>query len=708
MVNGYTDPDNESLQRMMHRHGGALEKYETTRVTHIVAEQLSTAKANIYKRQKRPIPVVRPAWVVACVEAQRLLPIGEYLLETVREDGVQRLPFVVSKRKTNKNETKHESAVRRTLTHSSSTRSKRNGIGEKKKSHMAIVSSSQSSSSSSLQSRSESPKTSPMQEADPSEPVLLQIQDLPSSNLTPPIPTTIIPTTTVPPRRLAFQDPMDDTSRGELDQDQGSVDDDHSDDHSDDIPLPVQEYCSPTDEPIDMNDTEAKAAPPAVESVQPVVVAAPTNPATAVPTKELQHTAKGATNSTHIDGKIRTVGTDPNFLESYFKTSRLSYIGSFKQRSKPQFHNNARNDSAQDRRQQQSERFVFHIDMDCFFASVVLRNHPHLRDKPVAISHCATGTSGGPTGHVSKTSTSECATCNYAARAFGIKKGMFLGRAKELCPDLVLLKYDFEGYEEVSDQVSSILFAVATQYGGSVEQVSCDESYLELRLSFDEQDNHDQCENEGTEPTTTTSAAAAAGEAKRIAESIRTEIEAQTKCTATIGVAPNKLLAKLTTSSVKPNGCRVLLDYKSVLQDLRLRDLHGIGYRGDAKLRTEGLLAVKDVWALGNQAKGILCNILGPRLGEKILAACQGQDDRPVQPAARKTIGAEVSDVYKSVDENTNCLVGSLFGRNSNFGTLVLTLRYSLGPFFLWPLVVCPHSATMGSDSMARTDLTIC
>jgi DNA repair protein REV1 len=83
LVNGHTNPDATTLMRLLHKHGGDLEKYETRRVTHIIAERLSTAKANIYKSQKNPTPVVRPEWITDSVENGLLLPFGDYLLEDV-------------------------------------------------------------------------------------------------------------------------------------------------------------------------------------------------------------------------------------------------------------------------------------------------------------------------------------------------------------------------------------------------------------------------------------------------------------------------------------------------------------------------------------------------------------------------------------------------------------------------------------------------
>lgn len=256
----------------------------------------------------------------------------------------------------------------------------------------------------------------------------------------------------------------------------------------------------------------------------------------------------------------------------------MSFIGSYKQRARPSPTKRAADKGV---RKQRRQRFVFHVDMDCFFAQVVLRNFPEYCDKPVAISHAGGRNDSRSVGvNNNASSTSECATCNYAARKFGIKKGMFLGRAKQLCPDLIILNYDFQGYEEVSDKVADIVFGVAAEHDGSVEQVSCDEAYLELHLG-----DGDNCTAERI--------------AKDLATTIRQEIFERTQCTASIGIATNKLLAKLGTDRVKPNGSFIVQDYRDVLQPLKLKDLHGVGYRLDKKLAEEGLTSVLDVWDLG-------------------------------------------------------------------------------------------------------------
>jgi nucleotidyltransferase/DNA polymerase involved in DNA repair len=332
-------------------------------------------------------------------------------------------------------------------------------------------------------------------------------------------------------------------------------------------------------------------------------------------------TSPNKTDKKFIYGKLRTVGTDPNFLDSYFASSRLSFIGSFKQRTPSTHYSNVTVPSPLF---SNSKKLVFHVDMDCFFASVVLRNFPHYQDKPVVISHHGNHNNKDH-NNVPKNSSSECATCNYEARKYGIKKGMYLGKAKELCPELIVLMYDFEGYEEVSQQVLEILDRLATSedYRGVVETVSCDEAYVELNFNASEESDK------------------LFDHAYQIAESIRNDIFDTTRCTASIGVGLNKFLAKLGTDKAKPNKSYCVRDYRELLKSLKLREMHGVGWRTEMKLVEESLVTVQDVWDLGSRGESELIRILGPGTGKKIFRFTQGKDDRPITPVERKTIGAE-------------------------------------------------------------------
>ena len=203
---------------------------------------------------------------------------------------------------------------------------------------------------------------------------------------------------------------------------------------------------------------------------------------------------------------------------------------------------------------------------------------------------------------------------------------MFLGDAIRLCPSLVVLPYLFDDYEEVACLVSEILQEYADKYRGAVETVSCDESYVEVHLAPSD------C-NEADDVYTFV---------KSLGEKIRSDISSRTNCTASIGIGPNKLLAKLAADKVKPNRCGVVKDSKKFLDGATLRDaIPGVGRKLQKKLQAQGLDSVNDVWDLEDEAEDTLADIVGHGNAKKILGFCQGKDDRPVIPAARQSIGAE-------------------------------------------------------------------
>ena len=576
LVNGYTNPDNETIQRMLHRHGGDLEKYETMRITHIIAQQLSMAKANIYKKQRKPIPVCHPNWIVDCVQAKKMLPFADYLLSQVKDTTVV--------------------GIKSFWDHHN-----HHGIHDAPTS-MELQEQHFSADISRKRRRDQSNKTSSenYRRDDKDNQSLIDNYDLCSN--TPHQPTDCPKNEST--NKNTHHNHLEITKKSRVDSmdDKCELDNNHE---FDEHPL----ACKDGDHTVSIEHGPMKDKDEIHTSTHHEKIHAD------------HGTTHDRTDSKYIHGKLRTTGTDPDFLESFFLHSRLSFIGSFKQRTRvfPINKISARSGIG-------TTKFVFHIDMDSFFASVVLRNYPEYREKPVAISH--NGTKEGMDCSVavpSRKSTSECATCNYVARTFGIEKGMFLGRARELCPELIVLQYDFEGYEEVSEQVSDILYRQAELFDGQVEQISCDEAYMELRLSSDDEDLCKSREDV----------------AKGIADNIRECIFSTTQCTATVGVASNKLLAKLATDKAKPNGCHVVQDYHDILEPLKLRDLHGIGSRLDRKLAAEGIVSIRDIWDLGDHAEGELCRILGTGIGTKIMAYCRGEDDRPVKPARRKTIGVE-------------------------------------------------------------------
>jgi nucleotidyltransferase/DNA polymerase involved in DNA repair len=614
LVNGYTNPSSDTIMRLLHKYGGNLEKYETACVTHIIAESLSTAKAKIYKRQKKPIPVVRPEWIVDCVEAGRLVPFADYLLEEVREENVcaSVKSFFQKKEAEDVLDTRDAIEVEHLLDTRSidsdqevvfpekgSISAELNGNLDSVKHSKAFTLYQEVEDKGSPSVGNDSSKHSPSrlevfepQQASSMYPSTQNFHTGANSNVSTPI--------RLPSKlRVVAKSELYEEKKDKL------------------VILDSPEYSE--------SSSPAKRTPSADKLAH--------NEFADIPKKKNRSPSKRQ----RFSGGMRTVGTDPNFLESYFSKSRLSFIGSFKQRL-----GKSKGPQRQAAHSADAKRFVLHIDMDCFFAAIAVRNFPQFRDKPVAVGHAWKNDPNGIRGDSipvsatdeKKKSYSELSTCNYKARKFGVKKGMFLHRARQLCPDLVVLPYDYEGYEDASNKVGEILRSVVDEYNGAIEQVSCDESYIEFYLQDGKVTDTDT-DSEPLRPMLANDLA------RSIGDSIRRAIVDKTKCTASIGVGPNKLLAKLATDSAKDGGgdrVAVVVDWKTFLNGTHLREIPGIGYRMEEKLQSYNLTQVQDVWGV---SEGELIKILGPGNGSKIYKFCHGEDSRPVQPAERKTIGAE-------------------------------------------------------------------
>lgn len=205
--------------------------------------------------------------------------------------------------------------------------------------------------------------------------------------------------------------------------------------------------------------------------------------------------------------------------------------------------------------------------MDCFFVSVGLRKRPDLKRKPVAVTHAKNNTKSTET----KESYSEIASCSYEARKCGIRNGMFLGDALELCPQINTIPYDFEDYKEVSMS----LYRIIATYTLDIEAVSCDEMYVDVSqilretgLSVEEWATH-----------------------------IRKEITTATRCPCSTGFGANRLQARLATKRAKPNGQFYLTeeDVEEFMAEMNVADLPGVGYATIQKLNKLGLKTCCDV-----------------------------------------------------------------------------------------------------------------
>ena len=222
-------------------------------------------------------------------------------------------------------------------------------------------------------------------------------------------------------------------------------------------------------------------------------------------------------------------------------------------------------------------RRILHIDMDAFYASVEQRDDPLLRGRPLAV--------GG-----SPESRGVVAACSYEARAFGVRSAMPMARALRLCPELAIVRPDFNRYRAVSQQVLA-LFRACTPL---VEPLSLDEAYLDVT------------ENAWGEPL-----------GMEVARRLKEQIHDQLRLTASAGVAPNKFLAKIASGWKKPDGLTVIAPERveAFLHKLPVEALWGVGPVTAAKLRRIGIEQLVQVRtadlaqlraAVGNQADWLM------------------------------------------------------------------------------------------------------
>ncbi|XP_061315662.1 DNA repair protein REV1 isoform X4 [Pezoporus flaviventris] len=214
-------------------------------------------------------------------------------------------------------------------------------------------------------------------------------------------------------------------------------------------------------------------------------------------------------------------------------------------------------------------------------------------------------------------SMAEVASCSYEARQVGIKNGMFFGQAKKLCPNLQAVSYDFDAYKEVAQTVYEIL----ASYTHNIEAVSCDEALVDIteilsetRLTPDE-----------------------------LANAIRTEIKAQTKCTASVGMGSNILLARMATRKAKPDGQYHLKpeEVDDFIRGQLVTSLPGVGRAMESKLASLGIKTCGD---LQYASMSKLQKEFGPKTGQMLYRFCRGLDDRPVRTEKeRKSVSAEIN-----------------------------------------------------------------
>ncbi|XP_036138231.1 DNA repair protein REV1 isoform X2 [Monomorium pharaonis] len=264
------------------------------------------------------------------------------------------------------------------------------------------------------------------------------------------------------------------------------------------------------------------------------------------------------------------------------------------------------------------KQVIMHIDMDCFFVSVGIRNRPELQNMPVAVAHAkGNAFSANYDGKEEFGSMSEIASCSYAARKAGVKNGMFLGEALKLCPNLKTIQYDFEGYKKVS----YILYDTVASYTLDIEAVSCDEMYVDCTKILE------AC---GLSPL-------------EFATVIRNEIKQKTNCPVSTGFGNNKLQARLATRKAKPDNQFYLTSQnaETYIRTFNIRDLPGVGGTTTYKLRKINVHTCEDLQRISLR---VLQKEFGKKIGEQLYKMCRGIDDTKLNlEYIRKSVSAEVN-----------------------------------------------------------------
>ncbi len=243
---------------------------------------------------------------------------------------------------------------------------------------------------------------------------------------------------------------------------------------------------------------------------------------------------------------------------------------------------------------------IIHIDMDCFYAAVEMRDNPRLRGVPMAV--------GG-----NEKQRGVIATCNYEARAFGVHSAMSTAKAKQLCPQLILVAGRMNVYRQVSKQIRAIF----ERYTHIIEPLSLDEAFLDVT----------DCQH-------------CYGSATLIAQQIRKQIFEETGLTASAGVAPLKFLAKIASDENKPNGQCVIApaDVQPFIDKLDLRKIPGVGKVSLERLNRGGYYTCLDIRT--TDFRQLLLDY--GKLGASLWRKSHGVDNcQVVVERERKSVGIE-------------------------------------------------------------------
>jgi len=290
-------------------------------------------------------------------------------------------------------------------------------------------------------------------------------------------------------------------------------------------------------------------------------------------------------------------------------------------------------------------RRILHVDMDAFFAAVEQMRHPELVGKPVII-----GGAGDPTmrGVVS--------TASYEARKYGIHSAMPLRRAYRLCPEAIFLPVDYDEYMRVSEKIKDIL----RSFTPLIENVGIDEAFLDI-TDIDM-------------------------ESEEVAKKIKERIKKEVGLTCSIGIGPNKLIAKIASDMKKPDGLTIISeeDIKGTIWPLPARKLWGVGPKTERRLNEMGILTIGDLASVPLES---LTEDFGKSYGNYLYESSKGVDESPVitywepKSISRETTFQIDTDnwnvIAKNLAELTRDVVDAMKESGYKGKTVTVKIRFS-------------------------------
>lgn len=575
-VSGYTQPPLHVLHKRLVEHGAGFLQYldGKTMATHIIASSLTPKKVVEYSNYR----MVKPAWVVDSIAAGKMLPWSDY---RVIDEGSRQKVIKFDEGKLSSQATTPQRGYKDQIQNSFYTSQFKSSASPANR-----FGSPSSAAQNPTPSKFTPSKLQPLESIeDDYDGLVLDELDRPELKTAPPV-------------------------AAQLSDETGHVED--LDTNLVQIDRPEQRDPASAQA---CNETLSQPDGPPEEPKSDTFHSPPRKPMTSE-----EHNAWLLS-----DPRMRKSSTaNPDFIQQYYAESRLHHLSTWKAELKSKMQRLANEKGAGSnkviKRRPGTRRYVMHVDFDSFFCAVSLKNAPEYVDKPAVVAH---GTGTG----------SEIASCNYPARKFGVKNGMWMKRALESCPDLKVLPYDFPAYEDAS----RLFYEAILEIGGVVQSVSIDEALIDITTIVLNSSGSDGCGvSEG-------SIWREQEKANELATDLRARIREKTGCNVSVGIGGNILLAKVALRRAKPAGQYQIKpeEVLAFLGELKAEDLPGVAYSIGGKLEEIGIRLVKDI---RDASKERLVSVLGPKTGEKLWEYSRGIDRAEVgDQTVRKSVSAEVN-----------------------------------------------------------------